>query len=88
MNLVQCIDTVTDDTNEVFEKYSNVFNGLGCITNIQYYINTDQSHKPVVHPPRRIPVKLRPKVQEELKCMEQLNVIEKVEDLLTGLTVW
>ena len=80
MNLVQCIDTVADDTNEVFEKYSDVFNGLGCITNIQYHINIYQSHKPVVHPPRRVPVKLHPKVQEELKRMEQLNVIEKVED--------
>ena len=29
MNLVQRIDTVADDTNEVFEKYSDVFNGLG-----------------------------------------------------------
>ena len=25
-HLVQCIDTVADDTNDVFEKYSEVFN--------------------------------------------------------------
>ena len=50
MNFIQRIDTVADDTNDVFEKYSEVLNGLGCITNIQYHINVDQSHKPVVHP--------------------------------------
>ena len=61
MNLVQHIDAVADDINEVFEKYSDVFNGLGGITNIQYHINIDQSHNPVVHPPRRFPVKLHPK---------------------------
>ena len=30
-------------------------------------------------PPRRVPVTLRPKIQDELKRMEKLNVIEKVE---------
>ena len=77
MNLVQRIDTVA---NDVFEKYSEVFSGLGCIANIQYHINIYPSHKPVVHPPRRVPVKLRPEVQEELKRMEHLNVIEKVDN--------
>ena len=56
---------------------------LGCITNIQHRINIkyiDQSHRPVVHSPQHVPVKLRSKLQEELKRMEQLNVIEKVGD--------
>lgn len=91
MNLVQRVDTVTDDTHKIFEKYNDVFNGLGsvgCITNIQYSINIEQSYRPVVHPPPHVPVKLHFKVQEELKCVEQLNVIEKMKILLTGLAVW
>ena len=46
---------------------------------IQYHINIDQTCKPVIHPPRRVPVTLRPKIQDELKRKEKLNVIEKVE---------
>ena len=88
MNLVQRVDTVTDDTHKFSEKYNDVFNGLGCITNIQYRINIDQSHKPVVHPPQCVLVKLRSKVQEKLKLMELLNVTEKLEILPTELTVW
>ena len=80
MNLVQHIHTAANDINGVFEKYSKVFNGLGCITNIQYHINVDQSHKPVVHFPWCVPVKLWPEVHKELKCMEHLNVIEKVDN--------
>ena len=79
LNLVQRVDHIDDEANELFEKYTDVFDGLGCITNVQYHINIDQCHKPVIHPPRRVPVKLRPKVQDELKRMERLNVIEKVE---------
>ena len=40
MNLVQRIDAVDDKTNELYQRYSDVFDGLGCITNIQYHINT------------------------------------------------
>ena len=79
MNLVQHIDIVDDKTNAIYEEYSDVFDSLGCTTNVQYHINIDQTFKHVIHPPRHIPVTLRPKIQDELECMEKLNVIEKVE---------
>ena len=84
MNVVQRIDTVDEQAGAIYEKYSDVFDGLGCINNIQYHINIDQTCKPVIHPPRCVPVTLRPKIQDELKRMEELNVIEKVE----GPTEW
>ena len=84
MNVVQRINTVDRQAGAIYEKYSNVFDGLGCINNIQYHINIDQTCKPVIHPPRHVPITLRPKIQDELKLIEKLNVIEKVE----GPTKW
>ena len=51
LNSVQRVDHVDVDKNELFEMHSDIFDGLGCITNIQNHINIDQSHKPVIHPP-------------------------------------
>ena len=42
------------------------------------YINIDPSYQPIIHPPHRVSIKLRPKIQEEPTRMESLDVIEKV----------
>ena len=55
-----------------------MFDGLGCINDVLCHINIDPSYQPVIHPPRRVPVVLRSKIQEELKHMESLDVIEKI----------
>jgi len=85
LNLVKCVNTVdkqnTLDNNdtEIYEQYKDVFNGLGCITDILYHINTDPSCQPVIHPPCHVPIKLWSKIkEEEVKRMEILDVIEKV----------
>ena len=75
MKLVQRIDSLDID---LLDQYSDVFEGLGCITDVTYHIKVDPTHPPVIHPPRRVPVTLRPKIQEELARMESLDVIEKV----------
>ena len=84
MNLVQCIDTVSKDHVTLFEQYYDVFEGLGCITDVRYHIRTDPTKTPVIHPPHRVPITLRPKIQAELARMESLDVIEKV----TGPISW
>ena len=80
MNLVQCIDTVTNKYTTLFEQYCDVFEGLGCVTNVSYHIRIDPTKTPVIHPPRHVPITLRPKIQEELARMERLNVVEKVTE--------
>ena len=84
INLVQRIDTVSKDHVTLFEQYYDVFEGLGCITDVRYHIRTDPTKTPVIHPPRRVPITLHPNIQEELARMESLDVIEKV----TGPTSW
>lgn len=79
MRLVQRIDSVCVEAEDILDEYNDVFTGLGCISNVVHHIQVDQNHKPVVHPPRRVPVTLRSKVKNELDRMEQLDVIESTK---------
>ena len=78
MQLVQRNDSIKVAQDDVLSEYKDVFEGLGCITNVTHHIEIDPTQKPVVHPPRRVPVILRPKLKDELKRMTQLGVIERV----------
>ena len=80
LKLVQRLDAINTQTADILDSYSDVFEGLGCITDASYRIKVDENAQPIVHPPRKVPVTLRPKVQQELKRMEELDVIEKVEE--------
>ena len=62
MNLVQRMDTVTNKNTTLFEQYYDVFEGLGCITDVRYHIRINPTKTPVIHPPRRVPITLRPKI--------------------------
>ena len=61
MKLVKRIESIINDT---LGQYADTFTGLGCITDITHHIKIDQNHKPVIHPPRKVPVTIRPKVRE------------------------
>ena len=80
MNLVQRLDAINNNDTDFLDFYSDVFKGLGCISNTKYHIKVDKTYQPVVHPPRRVPVTLQPKIRAELTRMEELEVIEKVEE--------
>lgn len=59
LNLVQQLDTINNQTADILDIYSDVFEGLGCITNASYHIKVDKNAQPVVHPLRKVPVTLR-----------------------------
>ena len=50
----------------------------------QYHMELDETVKPVVHPPRKVPVALRDRLKEELDKL----VIEKVITSVTEPTNW
>jgi len=72
------LDTINTQTHDILDLYSDVFEGLGCITGASYHIKVDNNAQPVVYPPRKVPVTPHSKVQQELKHMEKFDVIEKV----------
>ena len=60
LNLVQRLDAINTQTSDIVDLYSDVFEGLGCITGASYHIKVDSNAQPVVHPPRKVPVTLCP----------------------------
>ena len=85
MNLIKILDSDRDryirvlktGTEPLLEEYKDVFEGLGKLDG-QYHIVINESIKPVVHPPRRLPVAMSDKVQEKLEEMVAYDIIEKV----------
>ena len=64
---------------QILEDYSDVFEGLGCMDGL-YHIDVDKTVKPVVHPPRKVPVALRESLREELDKMVQQGIITPVTE--------
>ena len=85
MNLIRILDSDRDprvnvlktDTEPLLEEYDDVFEGLGKLDG-QYHIVTDESIRPVVHPPRRLTVPMTKRVQRKLEEMAAANLIERV----------
>ena len=75
--------TVNDSSKltEINEKaeYADVFHGLGRLKD-SYSIQIDDSIRPVVHSPRRVPVPMRNKVHEKLEHLVNEGVITPVTD--------
>ncbi|KAJ8046373.1 hypothetical protein HOLleu_05023 [Holothuria leucospilota] len=61
---------------EVFSKSEDVFKGEGQIPGI-IHLTTDPSVPPIVAPPQRVPVAMKPKLQTELARLEGMNITEK-----------
>ena len=85
MNLIKILDSDRDprvsvlksDTEPLLEEYDDVFEGLGKLDG-QYHIVVDEYIRPVVHPPRRLPVAMTERVQQKLEEMVAANIIEQV----------
>ena len=75
MQLIKRIEVLTNDT---LNQHADTFHGLGCITEVTHDIELDLNCKPVIHPPRKVPVTIQSKVKKELERMECLDVIERV----------
>lgn len=73
--------TVAD---QLVEDTPQLFVGMGKLKDVKVKFYVDQSVQPTAQPHRRIPFHLRKKVEAEIKRLEELDVIEKVE----GPTPW
>ena len=70
LNLVSRLNSVESTKIDVKKWYPQLFNGLGQFEQ-EYEVSLKESAKPfALHTARNIPLPLRSKVQNELKCME------------------
>ncbi|XP_053400675.1 uncharacterized protein K02A2.6-like [Mercenaria mercenaria] len=79
---IQSVQT-KDEYEGLTEEYAQVFTGLGCLKDRKVKFHIDESVVPVAQPPRRVPFHVREQVEQELKSLEDMDVIEKVEGVPT-----
>ena len=67
------------DTTNLIRQYPECFQGIGKFDG-QYHITVDPAVPPVVHPPRRVPFKMKEEIKQELSEMEQQGIITPVRE--------
>ena len=74
-------DTVSQTPGDMLTKYKDVFEGFGSFPGV-HKIQLRPEDNPVIriHPPRKVPIALRDKLEKELERMESLEVIAKVTE--------
>ncbi|KAI4876721.1 hypothetical protein NFI96_000425 [Prochilodus magdalenae] len=65
-----------DGTQSLLEKYADVFQGIGEFPG-ECHLCIDPNATPVAYPPRRVPIALRDRLEQELDKMEKSNIICK-----------
>ena len=72
-------DAVDAASHDIRKQFSSVFQGLGNLgEEFEIHIKPDAAPHSFFSP-RHVPLSLRPKVKDELECMEKLGVIAKVD---------
>lgn len=74
LGLIQVLCPVTSDN--LIERFPNVFAGTGKFINGQIKLHIDSSVPPVVQTHNRVPFHLRPKLEEELARLQKADIIE------------
>ena len=72
------------DSSDLKLAYPEVFAGFGKLPDYKVHVHIDPNVTPVAQPARRIPFHLRAKVEEKLKELMDMDIIEKV----SGPTTW
>jgi hypothetical protein len=77
LEIAKMVQGVTrEDSKDYFEKYPDVFSGIGCLPG-QYSIKIDPSVKPCVHAARRFPQAILVKLKDKLDSLEAQDIIAK-----------
>jgi hypothetical protein len=79
LNIIKRIWAVNTSDPNLMAEYKDVFGEIGCLQG-EYHIITDPEVKPVIHPPRKIPISMMDKLKAELERMKQLDLIDKIDE--------
>lgn len=74
------VATGPTSTDNIINQYQDRFEGIGKLTGTKCKLHVDTSVTPVAQPHRRIPFHVRRKVEDELKRLQSLDIIEPVND--------
>ena len=59
-------------------KFSDTFEDIGKMKGVKVDLNIDTDVKPVAQSLRRIPLSVRPKIEEEVRRLQEKYIIEKI----------
>ena len=71
------INTVLNCIN-IINEFDDCFSEIGCLLNREYHAELRDDVKQVISPSRKIPIALKDKLNNELRHMEKLGIIERI----------
>ena len=74
LNLIKRVLHVNSSVANFTEEYSDCFGEIGCLPGT-HYITIDKTATPIIHPLRRVPNSLKPKLKEELQRMVERSYV-------------
>ena len=72
------IGEVQENQPDLLAEYDDVFTGLGLVEG-EYHIELSTDAKPTIHPPRKVPLSLMPKLQETLEKLTKQGVVNNLD---------
>ncbi|GBO09304.1 Retrovirus-related Pol polyprotein from transposon 17.6 [Araneus ventricosus] len=91
LKLIERIDAIECSKiskNELIKQYKDVFTGTGEFPDEPYHITLKDNAIPVIHPPRRVPQALQPKLKESLDKLERIvSKVNKPTDWVQSLVI-
>ncbi|KAJ8376196.1 hypothetical protein SKAU_G00067760 [Synaphobranchus kaupii] len=86
IKILNCVSSPSSRTvaDELVDSYPELFQGIGKLKDFQVQLHINTDIQPTCQPHRRVPFHIRQKVKEELKKLEEEDIIETV----TGPTPW
>ncbi|XP_062586507.1 uncharacterized protein K02A2.6-like [Saccostrea cucullata] len=64
---------------QLFAEFPDVFEGVGRLAG-KYHLVLNENIQPVVHPPRKVPIALKPLLKAELDKLQEMNIITPVSE--------
>nr|XP_039260859.1 uncharacterized protein LOC120337204 [Styela clava] len=87
LGILKIINSVSNDrvdlTESILRDYNSIFQGLGKLKNFQLKLNIDDSVNPVHQKHRRVPFKMRQKVESAVAKLCDEDICESVENCPT-----
>lgn len=76
---VDAVQSLSPANVSIIEEFADVFTGIGCMPG-EHHIVIDNSVRPVIHPARRVPIALQPKLKKTLDSLVQSGIIIKRDE--------
>jgi len=73
------INVIGSDSEQLEEEFKDCFEGVGKLKDFQLKLHIDSSVRPVAQPTRRVPFHMRKQVEQKIKELLDLDVIEEVK---------